>query len=312
MKIIHGNMEKGLMEGGTACALGFFDGVHKGHQNLISRLLNISSKYGLKSMVFTFEKHPMTVIMKSNAPKLITNNDQKAKIFEELGVDIVNFNNVDRDFLNNEPEEFLSDILVKKFNVKAIVAGFNFKFGHLGKGDYRLLEQFGKANDIIVSIVNPVYIDGMIVSSTAIRDFIRNGNIAMANKFLGRCFSLEGSVIHGMERGRKIGFPTANIAVDEDAAIPKNGVYITEAELDGVRRIGITNVGFNPTFNNSFISIETHILDFHEDIYGKHLTVYFHERIRDERPFDGIDGLSAQIDGDRQKAIEYFNKINKK
>lgn len=305
MKVIHGDIDKRLIDKGTACALGFFDGVHRGHQKLIHKLIEISTAYGIKSMVFTFEKHPLKVLMDPNAPELITSNREKAGILKEFGVDIVNFNNVDMDFLNTEPEFFLSN-MIDRFNVKAIVAGFNFKFGHLCRGDSSFLKEYGRINNLNVNIIDPIRIDGIIVSSTVIREYIKNGNISMANKFLGRCFSLEGSIIHGMERGRKIGFPTANLSIDKDIIVPKNGVYITEIDIDGTKKMGVTNVGYNPTFNNSYISIETHIIGCSRNVYGKHAIIYFHKRLRDEKVFKDLTGLSKQIDDDKQSAIQYF------
>lgn len=305
MEIIHGNAVKGLYDGGIACALGFFDGVHLGHANLISTLKQLSCNMNIKSMVFTFEKHPMTVLSAQDAPKMITSNEAKASIFESLGVDIVNFNPVNRDFLNYEPEDFLTDILIKKYNVRALVAGFNFKFGHLGRGDSALLKDFCIAYGIRVEIVKPVIIDGVLVSSTAIRDYIAKGNVSMACRLLGRPFSMEGTVSHGMMRGRNLGFPTANLSIDESMITPKNGVYITSVLLDGMEYKSVTNVGYNPTFKNSSISVETHIIDFCGDIYGRDIKVLFHERLRDEIKFKSIDELSKQIFADRKKAAEY-------
>lgn len=311
MEVIYENTDFKYKKDGVICALGFFDGIHIGHQKLITKMIEISKLLGLKNMIFTFDKHPMAVLDCKNAPKLIMNNNMKADILENLGVDIVNFNHVDLDFLNLKPQDFLTEILLKKFNVKAIIAGFNFRFGSHAAGNSKMLEDFGRENGIIVDIEKPVYLDGALVSSTTIRNLISEGSIETANKFLGRCYSLEGTVIHGMQRGRKIGFPTANIQIDDNLIVPKRGVYITKVELDGDVKEGITNIGFNPTFNNNDISIETHIIGSKEDLYGKHIKLYFYHRIRDEIAFKNADELYDQISRDKYAAIKYFENLKK-
>jgi riboflavin kinase/FMN adenylyltransferase len=273
MEVIYDNIDKNLLSGGVACALGFFDGVHIGHANLLSDLKSISKRLGLKSLIFTFRKHPLTILDSRNAQRLITDNNIKTRIFSGYGIDIVNYNSVTPDFLNMEPESFFKDILVGKFNVQAIITGFNFRFGLKGRGNSDLLKDLGKLMGMYIDIVNPVCIDDIVVSSTAIRNFLASGNINKANQFLGRCYSLSGEVVHGKRRGHELGFPTANLSVNQELITPKSGVYITKVDVDGVLRTGVTNVGYNPTFGHNPISIETHIIDYTGDIYGKSITV---------------------------------------
>lgn len=308
MEVVYGALNPDFKDNETACALGFFDGVHIGHQNLVSILKQTANKHNLKSMIFTFERHPTSILNNMNGPKLITDNAAKEDIFRKLGVDILNFSKVDNEFLCTEPEDFLHDVLIKRFNVKAIITGFNFKFGFKGRGNSNLLQEFGSNAGVLTKIVDPVCIDGALVSSTAIRDFINKGKISMANKFLGRCFSISGSVIHGKRRGHKLGYPTANITTNNEIIIPKNGVYVTKVFVEGIQKIGITNVGYNPTFGSNPMSIETHIIDFQNDIYDKNITVEFHDIIRDEISFDSLNMLSKQINDDKSFAIAYFTK----
>lgn len=308
MYIIRGNSQNRPFKYNTACALGFFDGVHRGHASLIYEVKRFSERYGLKSMIFTFEKHPLTILSPENAPKLITDNETKSEIFEQFGVDIVNFNSVNNEFLNYGPEMFLSEILIKKFNAKALAAGFNFRFGHNGAGDSHFLSDYCNAHNIPVCILNPYVVDGMVVSSSSIREYIKNGDIPKANKLLGRNFSIEGYVSHGMMRGRKLGFKTANLSVNDCMAIPKSGVYVTSIDIDGVLYGGVTNVGTNPTFRNNKTTIETHVLDYNREIYDKKIRVYFHERLRDEFSFKDVNELSNQISKDKQCALEYLIK----
>ena len=304
MEVIYSYTGSYLSNEPKACALGFFDGVHVGHLRLISTLKQISQSMKMKSMIFTFEKHPLSLLNKENIPKLITDNDSKSCMFNELGIDIVNYANVNMSFLNTEPQDFLKNILIKEYNVKALVVGFNFRFGSGGKGNSDMIIDFGIKNNINVSIVEPFTVDGMIVSSTIIRDLLLSGDIITANKMLGRRFSLQGKVMHGKKRGTDLGFPTANIYIGPHLIVPKNGVYITKVIIDNVERIGVTNIGYNPTFGNSTISVETHIVDFNCDIYDRQIKIEFVGRIRDEITFENFSELSAQIHSDKQMAIQ--------
>lgn len=308
MKVISGKISSKYTNEGIACALGFFDGVHIGHRNLLKILKNISSDLNLRSMVFTFEKHPLTIIDKSLAPKLICDNDSKSRIFQEYGIDIVNYNKVDKKFISIEPEDFLKNVLIDKFNVKAVVTGFNFRFGYKGRGDTNLLSDFAKSTGLHTRVVEPVCMDGTVISSTSIRDYISKGDISKSNKFLGRCFSLPGKVVHGMGRGHGLGFPTANVSISSDLIVPKNGVYVTRVIIDDVSMAGVTNVGYNPTFGNDKINIETHIIDYDDDIYGRDICIEFCDRLRGERKFSNLAELSHQIDCDKQDALRYFEQ----
>ena len=306
MEVLQGRFPNKHLNDGVVCALGFFDGVHLGHQKLIKLATNIASEYNLKSMVYTFEQHPLSILNSGHAPKLIIDNKSKIEIFDKLGVDIVNFNYVTQEFLNTKPFDFLNDILVKEFNVKSIIAGYNYTFGCNGSGNVSMLKEFGKSNNVHVFIIDPCIIDGIYVSSTEIRKLIGCGNIVMANKLLGRYYSVSGDVIKGKRRGRNLGFPTANISLDKKLIYPKCGVYITDATIDGKKYIGITNIGYNPTFDNDYLSMETHFIGLDNQIYGEKINLRFYDRIRDEIRFTNTDDLVKQMNKDKEFAIEYM------
>lgn len=306
MNVIYGKYQNISIEGSTAVALGFFDGVHKGHQALISKLKQMSSSDNLKSTVFTFDNHPMSLIDSGKSPRLIMDNETKLEMLEKLGVDIAYFEVLSNDFLNIEPEDFLYKILLQKFNVKAIAAGFNFRFGRKSRGDIQMLREFGRKTGVKIYIAKPYYIDDTLVSSTTIRNYIEKGNIKYANKLLGHEYTMRGKVVHGKERGRKIGFPTVNLYPDVRMVAPVNGVYVTKVLFDGIEKTGITNIGNNPTFDNGSLTIETNILDFDGDIYDKNIVLKFYDRIRDEKRFNSPDELSSQLSRDKSFAERYF------
>jgi riboflavin kinase/FMN adenylyltransferase len=261
-------------------------------------------------MIFTFDKHPLYLIDSERAPKLITDNETKSAIFGRLGIDTVYYRNVDEGFLMTDPQSFLNDTLYKTMNVRAIVAGFNFRFGYKGSGDSNLLMQFGKEKGIYVRIVNPFYINNTLVSSTAIRNFLKDGDIKSANMLLKREFSMHGRVVHGEQRGRKMGFPTANIIPEKDMIVPKNGVYVTKVNMDGDIHTGITNIGYNPTFGNNSISIETYMIGFEGDIYDREIMLEFYGRIRDEKKYSGMAALTSQLNADKKYALRFFEQDN--
>lgn len=306
MEVIYGNYKNVAIDSETAVALGFFDGVHRGHKALISKLKQISVSDNLISTVYTFSHHPMSLIDSSKSPKLIMNNESKIEALDKLGVDMVYFEVISSDFLNTEPEDFLYKVLLEKFHVRAIAAGFNFRFGRGSRGDCHMLQEFGKKTGVKVYIEDPYYADGMLVSSTGIRSLIEEGNIKLANRLLGREYSMQGKVEHGKERGRKMGFPTVNLIPDPDMVFPKNGVYVTKVLFDGIEKAGITNIGCNPTFNNCSLTVETYILDFDGNLYDKNIELKFFDFIRDEKKYESMEGLSSQLSLDRAFALKFF------
>lgn len=287
----------------TYIALGSFDGLHLGHMNLINKTIELAKENNCKSMVFTFKNHPLTIINEEMAPKLIINNDIKSKLLQASGIDIVNYVNFDEEFMKISPEDFVLN-MIDCYNVKGIVVGFNYRFGYKNLGDIELLQQLSDDLGFEVHIVEPVKLNGEIISSSKIRHLLSEGDIEKSNDFLTRPFMLEGKVIKGKQLGRKIHFPTVNLDYDKKYILPRGGVYYTIVEYNGIRYKGITNIGYNPTVKDKKLSIETHVLDFDKNIYGENIKLYFLKRIRDEKKFNSLEELSAQITKDKYYAKE--------
>ncbi|MGL4742724.1 MAG: bifunctional riboflavin kinase/FAD synthetase [Sarcina sp.] len=292
----------------TYIALGSFDGLHKGHLTLMYELVRLSKENCAKSMVYTFANHPLSVINPNSKPKILMTNDKKLAVLESLGIDLVCLDNFDNKLMSKTPEEFIK-MLLDKFNAKGFVVGFNYRFGYKNKGDIKLLEDLGKKYNFTVSVLDAYKENGCIISSTKIREFIAKGEIEMANELLTREFLLTGEVVRGKQLGRTIGFPTANLQVDETLVLPKIGVYYTNVEIDGEIFKGITSVGNNPTVNGEKITVETYILNFAKDIYGKRIKVYFIESIRGQVKFNSLDELKKQLEKDKMFAYNRKTQI---
>lgn len=306
MEIIN-SLENIKIDGNTGIALGNFDGVHMGHQALIVNLVDICKKKGLKSVVYTFKDHPRRVTSINGAPKKIISYEKKLMNLAQLGVDYtvcVEFDDYQRSLA---PENFVKDILKEKFKMLYCVVGFDYHFGYKAKGDTKLLHDLGKNYDYELSVVKAIKIQDEIVSSTKIRELIKDGNIGKANLFLGRNYSITGKVVHGNGFGKEFGFPTANMAVSKDFILPSNGVYITKCIVDNKIYHSVTNVGFKPTIGSNHISVETHVLDFDEDLYDKEIEILFFEKCRDEKKYETIDGLINQINKDVVAVKNFFN-----
>lgn len=295
----------------TYVTIGSFDGLHKGHLSLISKAVELSKKNNVKSMVNTFKEHPLSIINKEIAPKLIMDNETKIQLLNENGLDVLNLSDF-IDIMKMSPEDYILN-MIEHYNIKGIITGFNHKFGHKNEGDVKLLKKLSEKYGFELYIVEPVKVDGEIVSSTSIRKYIAVGEIAKANKMLLRPFSLSGTVIHGRQVGRTLGFPTANLKYDSDFVVPGIGVYYTVVEYNGKNYKAITDIGYAPTVRNSDFTIESYMLNFDEDIYEKSIKVNFIEKIRDEVKFSSIEELKSQLESDKKfaelKDLEkYFSK----
>lgn len=285
---------------GIALALGFFDGVHNGHKILLNKTISIARAKNLASGVMTFKNHPLTLIFPSYVPALITANSEKVAIMEGMGIDHVYLNDFNEDLMNSEPEAFIRDYLLMKYNVKHIVVGFNYTFGYKGAGTTSDLMELGKIYGFGVSIIPPYIINGQSVSSTLIRELISTGKVCEVEPFLGRNYAIEGTVVVGKRLGHQFDIPTANLHLDDKVILPKRGVYYTKVEIDGKSYDGLTNLGHNPTFEKHPYSIETYIYDFNENIYGRHMKISFLKKHRDEIKFPSLDALFSQIRNDIQ------------
>ncbi|MBR0277002.1 MAG: bifunctional riboflavin kinase/FAD synthetase [Clostridia bacterium] len=283
---------------GMAVALGAFDGVHMGHKKLTENVVEYAKKNKCKSCVFTFDKLP-------HASYFINSIEERAKIFDDLGIDVLFVKDFDNEFKNTSDIDFLNKFLIKS---KYVTVGFNFKFGRNRTGNSGLLREFCDKNSIDCDIINPVLCDNNIVSSSLIRKYISDGNFASASKMLGRPFYISGKVVHGNKIGRKMGFPTANIIIDSKRIMPPKGVYITVTEYNGKLYRSITNYGAKPTFNDDNVLVETNIFDFNKDIYGNNIIIYFKEKIRDISAFSSADELKNTLNSDRDKCLKFFSK----
>jgi len=293
----------------TIVTIGTFDGVHIGHQKIIEKLIQETKKADCESLILTFFPHPRMVLNGSSSIKLLNTINEKSSLLEKMGLDNLVVHPFDKKFSNLSAEEFVKTILVDSFNLKKIIIGYDHRFGNNRAANIDDLISFGKKYDFEVEQISAQEIDSVSVSSTKIRDAITDGNMIIANEFLGYDYILSGKIITGKQLGRTIGFPTANIKIEENyKLIPKNGVYIVKSHLQEKTVFGIMNIGLNPTVNGEDLSIEVHFLDFEADLYNKNITVSVIARIRDEQKFTSIDLLKAQIQEDKNYAISFIKK----
>lgn len=308
MKIITNLEDMGKITKPLALALGNFDGVHRGHQYLIGSCVAESAANNLIPGVLTFEPHPGLVLGKKEF-KLLNTGMQKYRLIEKLGAEYLFLLPFNGSFADTTPESFVTEYLVKLFRVRKVYVGFNYSFGHKGMGNPALLQSMGKTLGFAVKVIEPVVIDGEIVSSTLVRQKYCQGDLRSARKLLGYWPQIEGKVVPGSKRGRILGFPTANISVSEDILLPAEGVYAAFAEYQGRLYQGVVNIGCKPTFNDPGNSVEIHIFDFREEIYGEVLRVHLIERIRPVLKFTDGNQLKIQIEKDSQKARDILAGI---
>lgn len=278
----------------TVVTIGNFDGIHKGHIKLIKEAVKEAKTKNYKSVVFTFENHPMRYFRADSIKHIIT-NEEKVKIFKNLGVDIVFMIPFDEYMTKISATDFVKTILHEKLKCKMVIVGHDFTFARNKEGNASLLESLGKKYNMKVKVIEPIKIKGRRVSSSYIRNLINDGNVSEIKDFLGRNYFLEGEVIHARKIGRTIGFPTANLKAEDKLIIPKNGIYAVKVYIKNKVYYGATNIGYNPTVNGKALSIETNIIDFDEEIYGEIIKVEFLDRIRDEKKFNSLDELKSQL-----------------
>jgi riboflavin kinase / FMN adenylyltransferase len=291
----------------TAVTIGNFDGVHVGHQKILRGVIERARSTEVMSAVLTFYPHPARVLRPEVAPGLLETLPQRLAQFEVLGMDAALVLKFDKQLAQASAEEFACKYLVETLRTRAVLVGANFRFGHKQAGDVKLLEQLGYGNGFEVAIVEPVLLDGVVVSSSAIRQALREGRVEEARKMLGRPFALAGEIRSGTGMGRKLVVPTLNLATEQEI-LPKNGVYATEVESGGQTYQAVTNVGVRPTFDGQKLAIESHLFDFSGTVTAGALTVKFLTRLRDEHKFSGSDALRTQILQDIERAKELFAK----
>jgi riboflavin kinase/FMN adenylyltransferase len=286
--------------------IGNFDGVHKGHLALFGKVKERAKAIAGQSVVMTFEPHPLKIMRPANGPQLITHTGQKLELIEKAGIDVIVCVSFDREFAAIPARDFVNTILVKRIGIKEIVVGYDYTFGHNREGDINLLREMGNESGFVVHLVGPIEIDHTLVSSTSIRRLVQEGRLEEARVLLGRDFEVQGTVVKGQNRGgRLLGFPTANLTPHGEL-LPKRGVYAVRLLIDDVLYNGVTNVGYNPTFGDTGLTVETHILDFSGELLGKTIKVHFIKRLRDEKTFKSLEELSDQIARDIAQAKEIF------
>ena len=305
MKVIFDPKEK--IKESTSATIGIFDGVHLGHKGIIGHTRKEAARNGCSTCVVTFFPHPQKVLRGIDMP-LIVPLKERFRLLEKEGVDITVCFNFTKAFSKISAKDFVKNYLVEKLNIKTIFVGPDLFFGRNREGDVELLKSMAKSFGFETRTVSPVYFADELISSTAIREFIEDGNVKKAANFLGDCFTIEGNVKVGERRGRELGFPTANLDTDWEL-LPKNGVFITWAEMCEKKFKSITNVGTRPTFGRNQLLVETHIIDFKEEIYGKTIRVSFIERLRDEKRFANVESLISQISTDVENAKRVFAEL---
>lgn len=291
--------------------IGTFDGVHIGHQKIIKRLIKTAKENNLESVILTFFPHPRMVLQKDSNIKLINTIQERTKILNSLGIDnllVKKFTNV---FSRLSAEDFVKKILVDKLHVKKVIIGYDHRFGRNRNANIDDLKTFGTLYNFEVEEISVQDIDDVAVSSTKIRKALNEGDIEKANKYLGYDFMLTGKVVKGKGLGRELGFPTANIQINEDyKLIPKQGSYVVSSVIKKQQIFGMLNIGMNPTVNGEKESIEVHFFNFNEDIYNKKIQINLLHRLRNEVKFNSLDELKNQLATDKETSLSYLeNKL---
>ncbi len=301
----------------SVITIGTFDGVHKGHQKLIERINTLAAEQGGESIIITFHPHPRIVINPQDKTlRLLNTIEEKTELLEKYGVDNTVIVPFSRDFSEQSAQEYVSNFLVKNFRPKSIVIGYDHKFGKDRSGDYHLLEQMKSMYGYSMEEISKETLDDIGISSTKIRNSLQSGDIALANDLLGHSYRVTGTVVRGLQNGRKLGYPTANLQVaDEYKLIPKTGIYAVRvyseqwpqgAPANGYYH-GMLSIGYNPTFEGKEQTIEVNILDFNHDIYGNTITLEFVEYLRDEKKFNSLEDLIEAIKGDEVNTRRIFS-----
>ena len=292
--------------GPCVLVLGMFDGVHRGHQALLERGLEIAENKALPLVVCTFEPHPLEVLRPDLAPKRLTTPLERAALMASCGADILVEMRFTRELADLEPEDFLADIAAR-FHPDTVVCGYNFTFGRSGRGDGAFLLEKAAAFRFDVEIVPAVCVAGKVVSSTRIRGCLAAGDVSEAARLLGHTYTLTGAVEHGKQQGRTMGFPTANVGIPHRKQLPAYGVYACGLRYRSEEHPGIVNVGRHPTLPEGGVTVEAHILDESPDLYGEPVCVSFLRYLRPEKPFRSKEELTEQLKHDRQQACQFFS-----
>lgn len=286
------------------CAtIGFFDGVHRGHQFMIDSLTTMAHAQGRQSLVITFDRHPRQVVHADYVPQLITTTDEKLQLLHATAADRIEVLHFDAQMAQLSAYEFMRQVLHEKYGVAMLLTGYDNRFGHNRAEGFADYVRYGEEMGMKVLQNTPIDIDGLRVSSSLIRRLIVEGNITEASNCMGHPYSITGSVAHGFQEGRRIGFPTANIVPESaEKLVPGNGVYATRVSVEGGEWMpAMLNIGTNPTFQRQQTTIEAHIIGFEGDIYGRKVRVEFGRKLRDEQRFESVEALQKQLEADKKE-----------
>ena len=286
------------------CAtIGFFDGVHRGHQFMIDSLTTIAHAQGRQSLVITFDRHPRQVVHADYVPQLITTADEKLQLLNATAADRIEMLHFDTQMAQLSAYEFMRQVLHEKYGVAMLLTGYDNRFGHNRAEGFADYVRYGEEMGMKVLQNTPIDIDGLRVSSSLIRRLLAEGNVTEANDCLGHPYSITGCVVHGFQEGRRIGFPTANIVPESaEKLVPGNGVYATRVSVEGGEWMpAMLNIGTNPTFQRQLTTIEAHIIGFEGDIYGRKVRVEFGRKLRDEQRFESVEALQKQLETDKKE-----------
>lgn len=298
MQVIKSKNYNKFNDSNTCLAIGAFDGLHKGHQLIITEAIKEARKNNYPAAVLSFHPHPLKIIEGKNPPPSIVSRRQKISILEQMGVDYYFEQEFNKQFAQLRAKEFINSILLDKIKVKTVVVGDDFRFAYKNEGNVEILSKMGELHGFQAKIISQLHASDDRISSTRIRKLLKNGKIKKAADLLGRSYQICGEVVHGKKRGRKLGYPTANIKLETNYALPPEGVYAVKVYYGKQEFIGAANIGYNPTFNNQDKSFEIFILDFEGDLYGQRLCVDLIDFIRSEKDFVTKDELIAQMEQD--------------
>jgi len=292
----------------TIVTIGTFDGIHIGHQKILKDLIKTAKKEGKKSVLLTFFPHPRMVLQKENKILLLNTIKEKSSLLEKMGLDYLIIHPFSREFSRLTALDFVRDVLVNKLNTSRLIIGYDHHFGKNREGNIHQLKEYSLLYDFKVEEIPAQDIDDVSVSSTKIRTALKEGNLKTANNYLGYHYMLNGTVVSGKKLGGTIGFPTANLEIKEPyKLIPKTGVYIIKTHINTVLYTGIMNIGFNPTVLGKHQTVEAHLFDFNEDLYGKEIMIEFIYFLREEHKFESVKELVVQLNIDKENAISYLS-----
>ena len=289
-------------------ALGNFDGLHRGHLKIIERVKRGAAEHGGTPMAMTFDPHPPRIVRPDKAPPLLMTKEQRLEALHKAGVQCVAVVRFNKELSQWDADTFVRRVLVEWLRVSEVWVGANFLFGHERTGTFNVLRGLGQSYGFRADKIDPVRYKDFVVSSTRIRRLVSEARMDEAAALLGRAYYVDGTIVEGRKRGRELGFPTANLETRNEL-VPPNGVYATIMTIDGVVHGGVTNIGLRPTFGETTPTIETHVLDYSGNLYGHTVRLAFVQRLRDERRFEDVDALRAQIDADKRRAERLFTRL---